>query len=37
MRLSRAWIGGVAQTVVGLAACPVLVCASPNAAEVNVR
>jgi nucleotide-binding universal stress UspA family protein len=37
VRLSRAWIGGVAQNVVGLAECPVLVCASPNAAEVIVR
>jgi nucleotide-binding universal stress UspA family protein len=37
MRLSRAWIGGVAQKVVGLAECPLPVCASPNAAEVLVK
>jgi nucleotide-binding universal stress UspA family protein len=37
VRLSRAWIGGVAQKVVGLADCPVLVCASPNAVEAIVR
>jgi nucleotide-binding universal stress UspA family protein len=28
-RLSRAWIGSVAQKVIGLAECPVLVCVSP--------
>ncbi len=28
-RLSRAWIGSVAQKVIGLAECPVLVCISP--------
>lgn len=36
-RLSRAWIGSVAQKVLGLAECPVLVCVSPNAAEVIAR
>jgi len=32
-RLSRAWIGGVAQKVIGLAECPVLVCVSRLPAE----
>lgn len=32
-RLSRAWIGGVAQKVIGLAECPVLVCVLPLPAE----
>jgi len=32
-RLSRAWIGSVAQKVVGLAECPVLVCISQPSAE----
>ena len=35
-RLSRAWIGSVAQKVVGLAECPVLVCVSPLPAENGV-
>ena len=30
---ARAWIGGVAQKVIGLAACPVLVCISRTTAE----
>ena len=34
-RLSRAWIGSVAQKVVGLAECPVLVCVSPLAAQIG--
>ena len=35
-RLSRAWIGSVAQKVIGLAECPVLVCVSPMPAEDRV-
>jgi nucleotide-binding universal stress UspA family protein len=35
-RLSRAWIGSVAQKVVGLAECPVLLCVSPLAAQIGV-
>lgn len=32
-RLTRAWIGSVAQKVIGLAACPVLVFVSPRTSE----
>jgi hypothetical protein len=35
-RLARAWIGSVAQKVIGLAECPVLVCVSPLATENGV-
>lgn len=35
-RLARVWIGSVAQKVIGLAECPVLVCVSPLTAENGV-
>jgi nucleotide-binding universal stress UspA family protein len=34
-RLARAWVGSVAQKVIGLAECPVLVCVSPTTAAVE--
>ncbi len=34
-RMPRAWIGGVAQKVIGLAECPVLVCVPPPAPVEN--